>query len=478
MRLSLKKKLNPKQTQAIFIPLFAGQTPAAKLAPLAEKPIGSEGCKLPENGNPWWTSMLPSSATRVFLVKAGKRGERDTLPLLARRLVSLARDFGVSHGSLLLSEPTPLTPDELTSLLDFFHLGSYRFDRYRTKKKGDMPPIELILAGHPEWATSLLKQRQTLLDRVHEVRDLVNEPPSRLTPDHFVAMTSSSPVKSVTCRVYRRVELEREKMAGILAVAAGSPIEPALIRLEYVPKNPGRTVALIGKGITFDSGGLSLKPGSAMEDMKSDMAGAAAVYGAVLAAAKLALPIQVVGWLPLAENLPGTNATKPGDIVTFSNGKTVEIVNTDAEGRLLLADALLAARREKPSLMVSLSTLTGAMAAALGDQFAGLMCRSRPLARGLLEAGERTREQLWEMPMHEGYRDSIHSTVADLKNANYQGASALKTGLFLDEFAGKVPYAHIDMAGTAFLNKSNRLFAEGATGYGVRLLVDFLAHLD
>jgi leucyl aminopeptidase len=237
-------------------------------------------------------------------------------------------------------------------------------------------------------------------------------------------------------------------------------------------------VVLVGKGITFDAGGLNLKPGNSMEEMKCDMAGSAAVLGALNAVARLRLPLKVVGLAPLAENLPGRRAYKPGDIITYANKKTVEIVNTDAEGRLVLADALIVAARMKPDMIIELSTLTGAIVTALGDSYAGLFCRNRKLGAGLLLAAESSGELLWEMPLPGEYRESIVSKVADLKNANYNGASSIKAGLFLNEFVGKIPFAHLDIAGTAFLSKPNFcLKSEGATGFGVRLLVQFLQDL-
>jgi leucyl aminopeptidase len=267
-------------------------------------------------------------------------------------------------------------------------------------------------------------------------------------------------------------------MAGLLAVGAGSTHEPALLTLTYAPKKFEHTVALVGKGLTFDSGGLNIKTGNHMEEMKSDMAGAAAVLGAICAAAALKLPVRVFALAALAENMPGGDAYKPGDILTYANGKTVEVVNTDAEGRLALADALIAAERLQPETIIELSTLTGAVVTALGDGYAGLMCTSKRLTASLIRAAETSGELLWELPLFAEYRDGVTSRVADLKNANYGGASSIKAGIFLGEFVARTPFAHLDIAGTAFLSKSNYWFAaEGASGYGVRLLLEYLRQL-
>jgi leucyl aminopeptidase len=212
-----------------------------------------------------------------------------------------------------------------------------------------------------------------------------------------------------------------------------------------------------------------------MEEMKCDMAGAAVVLAVMKSVAMLRLPVKVIALAAAAENMPGSQAYKPGDIITYANKKTVEIVNTDAEGRLVLADALIVAARLKPDVIIEFSTLTGAIVTALGDGIAGVMCRNRKLRGELLQAADACGELLWELPLFSEYRKDIRSKVADLKNANYHGASSIKAGLFLNEFTGSVPFAHIDIAGTAFLSKPGHwLAAEGATGFGVRLLVEYL----
>ncbi len=323
---------------------------------------------------------------------------------------------------------------------------------------------------------ALLRTRETLARQVTLARDLVNEIPAKINPDSLVRLFRDNARKNrLRLTVYGKKELEELGLNGLLAVGGSSCCPPALLALSHTPKRFSRTVALVGKGITFDSGGLNLKPGNSMAEMKCDMAGAAVVLGVLNAAAELDLPVQVIGFAALAENMPGRRAYKPGDIITFANRKTVEIVNTDAEGRLVLADALIMAARQKPGAIIELSTLTGAIVTALGDSLAGLMCRNKKLRSALLQAAENCGELLWEMPQPDEYRESITSKIADLKNADYNGASSIKAGLFLHEFTGRIPFAHLDIAGTAFLSKPNFcLAAEGATGFGVRLLVEYL----
>ncbi len=372
-----------------------------------------------------------------------------------------------------------LDRDYLINLVDYLLLNDYRFDRYRKKKEKGLQQLDLFSRHQTAISSLELRQREMLDPPVRLVRDLVNETPAKVNPDSLVAALAEVAGRNRSrIQVLRRRELEKRGYRGLLAVGGAGCCEPALVTLTYAPTGFRRTVALVGKGITFDSGGLNIKIGKAMEEMKCDMAGAALVAGVLQAVAQLRLPIRLIGLAAIAENMPGRAAYKPGDVITYANGKTVEIVNTDAEGRLILADALIEASRLKPDCIVEFSTLTGAIVTALGDSFAGLMTRNRRLASQLLAAGERCGEFLWELPLFEEYRENIGSTIADLKNANYEGASSLKAGLFLAEFTGRVPFAHIDIAGTAFLSKANHYFsATGATGFGVRLMIEFLRSL-
>ncbi|HTG82277.1 MAG TPA: leucyl aminopeptidase, partial [Geobacteraceae bacterium] len=279
----------------------------------------------------------------------------------------------------------------------------------------------------------------------------------------------------IDCRVLEREEMEREGMAALLAVARGSSQPPRFIILEYRGggKNARPTV-LVGKGITFDSGGISLKPREGMEKMKNDMAGGAAVLGAVTAAARLRLPVNLVGLVPAAENLPGGRAYKPGDLVRSMSGKTIEIVNTDAEGRMILCDALHYAQRYRPAALIDVATLTGACVVALGGFASGLMGNDQGLVRALKQAGEASGERLWELPVWDEYGELMRSDIADLKNAGGPTAGTISAGWFLKQFAGKAKWAHLDIAGTAWEEKGRPYLPKGATGVGVRLLVEYL----
>lgn len=479
MKIVKKNAYRPQPRATVVIPVFKG-APLTELwreFPELEYPARQKKIK-GEIGETLACHSLEQQRS-FLLVGAGRPGHPGDARRLACRIMALLHDHHVARALLYFSAALPYPPAYLRNLVDYLHLNNYRFDRYRKKKGKPVERIELVFKKRVAWSGREWPARAIVLEETELARDLVNEIPAKAGPDAMVqAFGAGVRRHGLKLDIWRRQELETNGMNGLLAVGASSCQEPALLFLTHEPRVFSRTVVLVGKGITFDAGGLNLKPGNSMEEMKSDMAGAAAVLGALNAAARLRLPLKVIGLAPLAENLPGRRAYKPGDIITYANKKTVEIVNTDAEGRLVLADALIVAARMKPDMIIELSTLTGAIVTALGDSYAGLMCRNRKLSAGLLQAAESSGELLWEMPLPSEYRESIVSKVADLKNANYNGASSIKAGLFLNEFTGKVPFAHLDIAGTAFLSKPHAcLKSEGATGFGVRLLVQFLQDL-
>jgi leucyl aminopeptidase len=320
---------------------------------------------------------------------------------------------------------------------------------------------------------------QAIIPAVFLARDLVNEPPSVATA-RFLAdqATRACRGRGLSVEVWGKKKIESMKLAGLLAVNRGSQEEPRFIRIHYKPAGkPKKKVALIGKGITFDSGGLSLKPSKSMETMKLDMAGGAAVIAAMSCLPKLGLDVDVTGYVPTTDNLPGHNAQKPGDVIQYLNGKTIEVLNTDAEGRLILADALALAAQQKPDYMINLATLTGACMVALGTQVAGLFSNNQPLAGALLRGAEETGEKLWQLPLVKEYKDSIKSSVADMKNIGGAHGGAIIAALILQEFVAELPWAHLDIAGPAFAEGDNLICPKGGTGFGVRTLINFLSSL-
>jgi leucyl aminopeptidase len=478
MKIAKIRTLRPGGADAIVVPLFRGLERSAVTAEFPElAPLLKDKELFREGGELFCHSL---NSRRLFLViAAGSGRNRADARKLARRVMSRLEEKRLRRALLYVPSASRVSRAFWINLIDYLHLNHYRFDRYQGKKRKPLQRLDLFCERGAPLTAADIAARETIQHSVSFCRDLVNEIPARVTPDSLVqAAAALAEELGLALRIYRREELAAHRLHGLLAVGAAAAHPPALIRLDYVPAQFSRRVSLVGKGITFDAGGLNIKPGNSMEEMKSDMAGAAVVLAAIQAAARLRLPVQVTAWAAVAENMPGGGAYKPGDIIAYANKKTVEIVNTDAEGRLILADALIMAAREKPDAIIELSTLTGAIFTALGDGMAGLMCRNGKLRSGLLQAAEASGELLWELPLFSDYRRDITSKVADLKNANYRGASSIKAGLFLSEFTGGAPFAHLDIAGTAFLSKPGPwLNREGATGFGVRLLVQFLQDL-
>jgi leucyl aminopeptidase len=374
-------------------------------------------------------------------------------------------------------------PTLLAAFVEGFLLAGYRFTRYTSGREGRRTVASLSLLGDavPDAAAirSTLRVVRDVVTEVFRGRDLVNEPASVKTPRFLAAETMrlAREVPGLRVEAWGPRRIAREGLTGLLAVARGSREEPRFITLRYSPSRPRRRVALVGKAITFDSGGLSLKPAKSMETMKYDMAGGAAVIGAVVAAARLALPLEVTGYVPATENLPGGRAQKPGDVIRYLNGKTVEVLNTDAEGRLILADALALASRTRPDALIDLATLTGACRIALGTLVAGVMGSDQQLVDRLLAAGRAAGERLWQLPLVPEYRDDLKSGIADLKNVGSGEAGSILGGLFLQEFVDGVPWAHLDIAGPAFSEKDVPEAPRGGSGFGIRLLVRYLSDL-
>jgi leucyl aminopeptidase len=307
-------------------------------------------------------------------------------------------------------------------------------------------------------------------------RDWVNRPPRDLTPTELARLTErAARAAGVPVEIWDEDRIARERLGALMGVAAGAAEPPRLIRLEHRAAKRAPTVHLVGKGITFDSGGLSLKPPASMMTMKCDMGGAAAVINATLALAALDVPVNVVCWVAATENMPSGTAIHPGDVLTARNGTTIEVLNTDAEGRLVLADALSLAVEEGPDAIVDVATLTGAQRVALGDGVAAVLGTDADLVRGVIEAGRAVGEPFWELPLHSAYRKSLDSDVADLKNiAGGPAAGTIMAGLFLREFVGDRPWAHLDIAAPAFLDSDDGWLTKGATGWSTRTLVQLV----
>src|SRR5690349_6498718 len=375
--------------------------------------------------------------------------------------------------------------EQARALVEGTAIGSYETARWkRDEPKGKLD--SLVLCGEGDGLADAAKRAATVAEWTNRARDLVNSPPNETTPERLAerAQEIASSVEHVSAEALGPDQIEKLGMGALAAVAQGSDNPARLVVLRYDPPEPARgdlVLGLVGKAITFDTGGISLKPALHMEDMKGDMAGGAAVIEATGAIAELGLPIRVLTVAAASENMPSGHAYRPGDIVTAANGKTIEVTNTDAEGRLVLADALWYARQQGATHVLDLATLTGAMEVALGDLYAGVFANDDDWQRQVVDAGEASGDHAWPFPMHPRYRRYVDSAFADMKNSSdLRQAGAVLAAAFLQEFAGDGPWAHMDIAGPAFLERSrgDYMSQRGGTGYGVRLIVELASQLS
>lgn len=375
-----------------------------------------------------------------------------------------------------------LTAEQAARIGFAVRLAAYRFDRYLTKEKPEAKSsitTVQVAAADPDAAKAAFAALSAVADGVIMARDLVSEPPNVLYPATFAERCEALTGLGLEVEVLGEAEMAALGMRTLLAVGQGSAKESKLVVMRWNGAGGagGAPIAFVGKGVTFDTGGISLKPAEGMEDMKFDMGGAAAVTGALVALAGRKAKVDVVGILGLVENMPDADATRPSDIVVSMSGQSVEIINTDAEGRLVLADALCYCQeRFKPRVMIDLATLTGAAIIALGNDYAGLYANDEPLAEALLAASAATSEKLWRMPLAAEYERLIDSPAADVKNAAGRAGGSITAALFLKRFVKDTPWAHLDIAPTAWRKDSrNPIVPEGAVGFGVRLLDRFAA---
>lgn len=369
------------------------------------------------------------------------------------------------------------------ALAEGVHLSAYRFHAYHGKlRKKESPPKELasvkICEMDPRTAKAAqegIARAEILCKATNYVRDLVNTPSGEMSPQHMADEAMKLAGQGVTVKIMDAKEMERKGMRAALAVGRGSDHAPVGVHLSYKPRGAKKTIALVGKAVTFDSGGLSIKSADGMMTMKIDMAGAATVLGVFQAIRELKLPIAVHGIFLAVENMPSGSAYRPGDVVKAMDGTTIEVLNTDAEGRVTLADALSYAKTFEPDTIIDLATLTGACVIALGEDIAGLLTNSRKLSEKLLSAAEEAGEALWELPLYEPYMDLIRSKIADIKNTGPRSGGTINAALFLKPFVGDTPWAHLDIAGPSYVERETRPDQPyGGSGYGVRLLVKYL----
>ena len=420
---------------------------------------------------------------RVLLTGLGKRGEFDLEKWrgASSKAGQFIRDSGMKQFALPIKKFNGLSEGKLAeSFVTGFLLGVYQFNEFKTLERDKIKEIEeVIILGETAEEMKLLgdgvRTGKIISESVYMTRDLVNGPSNQITPT-VLAEKAQQIAKghAMEIQVLEVSQAESMGMGAFVAVAKGSQEPGKFIVLEYNKGKGLDTIALVGKGITFDSGGISIKPSEKMERMKDDMSGAAAVLATMQAASKLQLPYHLVGIMPATENLPSGKAYKPGDVLKTLSGQTVEVISTDAEGRLILSDALAYSLRYQPKAIIDLATLTGACVIALGDYVIGLFSNDETLLKRVEEASGKTGEKVWRLPLWDEYFEYLKSDVADFRNVGTRSAGAIIGGIFLSKFVGKTPWVHLDIAGPAYIEKEKPYIPKGGTGVGVRLIIQLL----
>lgn len=485
-------KMEEKASEISIIGLFQGERPLDGDAGAMDKALGGAIGELIDGGE--FEGKLNQIAVirtrgaiplkRVLVIGLGERAEfnLDRMRQTSSKAAIHIREMGLKEfttGIHDLPKYKRLTTAQavVTSTL----MGLYQFTKYITVKREEMKEVEkLTLLERDEAKIAEVREGarrgRIVGEAVNFARDLSNEGGNNMTPTKMAEKAAElADDYDLKLQILDREEMQKLKMGALLGVARGSVQPPKFITIEYnSDKKDIDTIVLIGKSITFDSGGISIKPSAKMENMKFDKSGGCTVLGVMRATSELELPIHVVGLLPATENMPSGSALKPGDILTSSSGKTIEVINTDAEGRLTLSDALTYAARYKPKAIIDLATLTGSCVVALGNHASGLMGNDEVLKEKIKRAAEVSGDKVWELPLWSEYDEQIKSDVADVKNVGGRPGGAITAAAFLKKFVGEYPWAHLDIAGTAWTIKDSVYFSKGATGVGVRLLVQFL----
>jgi leucyl aminopeptidase len=495
LKINVKKgNLAEIKSQAIILGLFEGNEKLTGIAALVDKK--SKGliselitcrdfeAKLNQISIIYTNGLLP--AKRIVLIGLGKKNDitLEKIRTVFAKVMQNLRGLNIKEASMSID--LNLIPKMKNKIIQAVAegalLGLYQYTPYKTVDREaikEMDQLNIIVEGKEfSLVENEVKKTQIIVKAVYFARDLVSAPSNAMTPSIMAQKAKGIAVhKKVTCRILDKGRMKTLGMNSLLGVASGSNEDPKFIILEYAGgKINDAPIVLVGKGLTFDSGGISIKPGDKMDEMKSDMAGGAAVMGTIMAAADLQLPINVVGLIPSTENMPSGTAYKPGDILKSYSGKTIEVINTDAEGRLILIDALYYAAKYKPAAIIDVATLTGACIIALGDDVIGMLGTDEKLKKEITDASQTTGELVWELPLWECYHELIKSDIADYKNTGGRAAGTITAAAFLSKFVGDFPWVHLDIAGPALSNKDKSYIPKGASGIPVRLLVEFLGN--
>jgi leucyl aminopeptidase len=476
---------SPKQVRVdlLVLPVFEGPEPGPGVAEVGLADAFGSARLRGARGD---SLLVPASDGRfaagaALLVGAGPRAS--FTPEVARRVLGraapVARRFGRVATTAALAFRGRQALEAVQAAAEGLGLGAYRFDRFRTKGVDDRRLRRVVVLGSERWDAAAMRaavrRAEVVVEAVTWARDLVNTPAGDLPPAEIARAAQAMARRAgLTCRVWSDAHLRQRGFGGIIGVGKGSANPPRMIELAYRGAGRDRPIALTGKGVAFDSGGLSLKDATGMETMKDDMGGAASVLATMQAIAALRPRLNVIAAIPCVENMPSGSAQKPGDVIRHYGGTTSEVLNTDAEGRLILADALAYLVERSPELVVDVATLTGACMVALGTDIVGVFGNDDALVGRLLAAGRAVGEPIWQLPLYREYRSMLDSSVADIKNIGKRYGGAITAALFLAEFVGDVPWAHLDVAGPAFAEQDTDLGPRGATGVPVRTLVRFL----
>ncbi|HDQ04320.1 MAG TPA: leucyl aminopeptidase [Deltaproteobacteria bacterium] len=494
LKISVRKgKLYEAKNEAVILPLFEGREKLVLNAREIDKKTGGLISEIIASrdfeAKPFQVSVIYTRgllpAKRVALVGLGNPEEFDLekmrgayamvmqkLRAINVRQAATAIDFNDIHGSKDML---------IRATLEGAVSGLYQYLPFRTVDRQNIKEVKELAVITQSGDYTLVKaeaqKARVIMEAVYFTRDIVSAPANEMTPSILARKARElARRRNITCKVLDKAQMKKIGMNALLGVAAGSCEAPKFIILEYKGKRKSeKPLVLVGKGLTFDTGGISIKPSEKMDEMKTDMAGGAAVMGAIMAAADLRLELNIVGLIPATENMPGGSALKPGDILKSHSGKTIEIINTDAEGRLILADALSFAVRYKPAAIIDVATLTGACVIALGDDVTGMLGTDNNLKREIAEAGQIAGELVWELPLWDMYSEQIKSDIADYKNTGGRAAGAITAAAFLEKFTGNYPWVHLDIAGPAFSTKDKPYIPKGASGIPLRLLVEFLS---
>ena len=426
------------------------------------------------------------TAQRILLAGLGKKENftNDTIRFVSGKIAQKARELKLKEFSIIVPPSSLIEPISSTSqIVEGCKMSLYKFEKYKSKKENNIPDLT-ILVSKSEKISKAIKIAEIVSDGAVYTKSIANLPPNECIPATLADFARIIAKKNnMKCNIISKNDLKKKGFGGITAVGQGSKNEPKLIILEY---NHGsrneKPIVLVGKAVTFDTGGISLKPGEKMDEMKFDKCGGCTVIGIMKAVSELKLPINVVGIIPSVENMPGGESYRPGDIIKLYSGKTAEILNTDAEGRLILADALSYGEKQySPKAIIDFATLTGACIIALGTNIAGMVSNNDKLIQKIIESSKRTTEEVWELPLNDDYMDMVKSDVADMKNVGIgRTAGTITAAAFLRNAIENTPWVHIDIAGVAWTQvgtKDKPYNPKGATGFGVRLILDYLQNI-